>query len=115
MIGFLRGRVLTKAPMRLLVDVQGVGYEVNVPLSTFYRVPEPGGEVSLRIHTHVREDALALFGFLTELELQIFDRLLSISGVGPKLALATMSGIEPPELVGSLSRSLSLSPHRSPM
>ncbi|MBI4477805.1 MAG: Holliday junction branch migration protein RuvA [Acidobacteria bacterium] len=104
MIAFLRGRVLTKAPTRLIVDVQGVGYDVQVPLSTFYRVPEPGAEVSLRIHTHVREDALALFGFLTELELQIFDRLISISGVGPKLALNTMSGIEPPDLVAAVQR-----------
>ncbi|MBI1876088.1 MAG: Holliday junction branch migration protein RuvA [Acidobacteria bacterium] len=104
MIAFLRGRLLTKAPTRLVVDVQGVGYDVHVPLSTFYRLPEPGDEVSLRIHTHVREDALALFGFVTDLELQIFDRLISISGVGPKLALATMSGIEPPDLVGAVQR-----------
>lgn len=98
MIGFLRGTVLEKQPNRLLVDVRGVGYEVQVPLSTFYRAPDVGAEVALRIHTHVREDALALFGFVSVLELQIFERLISISGIGPRLALAVLSGIEVPDL-----------------
>jgi holliday junction DNA helicase RuvA len=98
MIGFLRGTVLEKQPNRLLVDVRGVGYEVQVPLSTFYRAPDIGAEVALRIHTHVREDALALFGFATVLELQIFERLISVSGIGPRLALAVLSGIEVPDL-----------------
>jgi len=102
MIGLLRGRLLEKHPNRLLVDVQGVGYDVLVPLSTFYRLPEPGGEVTLRIHTHVREDALALFGFGTVVELQIFERLIGISGIGPRLGLAVLSGIE----VGDLTRSV---------
>jgi Holliday junction DNA helicase RuvA len=97
-IAFLRGRLTEKHPNRLIVDVQGVGYDVHVPLSTFYRLPEPGADVSLRIHTHVREDALALFGFATSLELDIFERLIGISGIGPKLALAVLSGIEVPEL-----------------
>ena len=71
MIGFLRGTVLEKAPERLLVDVHGVGYELRVPLSTFYQVGEPGAPVALHVHTHVREDALQLFGFLTVLEQQV--------------------------------------------
>ena len=99
MIGFLSGRLMQKQPSRLLIDVHGVGYEVQVPLSTFYGLGETGCDVSLRVHTHVREDALALFGFATSLELQVFERLITISGVGPRLALAVLSGIEPPDLV----------------
>ncbi len=99
MIAFLRGRLIDKHPNRLVVDVQGVGYEVHVPLSTFYRAPEVGNEMSLRVHTHVREDTIALFGFANELELQIFERLIAISGIGPRLALAVLSGIEPADLV----------------
>ena len=76
----------------------------RVPLSTFYGLGEPGAEVALRIHTHVREDALALYGFATALELDLFERLISISGIGPKLALAVLSGIEPPDLVGAIER-----------
>ena len=99
MIAFIRGRLLEKHPNRVIVDVHGVGYEVQVPLSTFYEMSDPGTDVSLRVHTHVREDTLALFGFATVLELQIFERLIGISGVGPRLALAVLSGIEPPDLV----------------
>lgn len=99
MIALLRGRLLEKHPNRLIVDVQGVGYDVHVPLSTFYEAGEAGSEIALRIHTHVREDALLLFGFATPLELQIFERLIGISGIGPKLALAVLSGIEPLELI----------------
>ncbi len=104
MIALLRGRLLEKQPGRVIVDVQGVGYDVAIPLSTFYPLPEPGAEVSLRIHTHVREDALALFGFGTSLELQVFERLIAVSGIGPKLALAVLSGIEPQELVSAVQR-----------
>lgn len=99
MIALLKGTLVEKLPNRLIVDVGGVGYEVLVPLSTFYQVPDPGVEVLLRIHTHVREDTLALFGFITTLELQIFERLIAIGGIGPKLALAVLSGIEPRDLV----------------
>lgn len=99
MIGLLRGTLVEKQPNRLIVDVNGVGYEVWVPLSTFYHVPDTGGEVLLRVHTHVREDALTLFGFLTTLEQQIFERLIAISGIGPKLALAVLSGIDSRDLV----------------
>jgi Holliday junction DNA helicase RuvA len=98
-IGALTGRLAEKQPSRLVVDVQGVGYEVQVPLSTFYGLGDVGSDVSLRVHTHVREDALGLFGFATRLELELFERLIAINGVGPRLALAVLSGIEPPELV----------------
>ena len=104
MIAHLRGRILEKQPTRVVVDVSGVGYDVAVPLSTFYGLGEPGGEVALRVHTHVREDALALYGFATALELDLFNRLISISGIGPKLALAVLSGIEPPDLVAAIER-----------
>jgi Holliday junction DNA helicase RuvA len=102
MIAHLQGRLLEKHPNRVIVDVGGVGYEVHVPLSTFYGLGEPGAGISLRIHTHVREDALALYGFATLLELQIFERLIATSGIGPKLALAVLSGIEPAELVAAV-------------
>jgi holliday junction DNA helicase RuvA len=102
MIAHLRGRLLEKHPNRVIVDVNGVGYDVHVPLSTFYAMAETGEEIALRIHTHVREDALLLYGFATGLELQIFERLISVSGIGPKLALAVLSGIEPNELVSAI-------------
>jgi Holliday junction DNA helicase RuvA len=99
LIAFLSGRVLEKHPQRVIVDVNGVGYDVQVPLSTFYTLPDAGESATLRVHTHVREDVIALFGFATPLELELFERLISINGVGPKLALAVLSGIEPAELV----------------
>jgi Holliday junction DNA helicase RuvA len=98
-IAQLRGSLLEKAPSRLIIDVGGVGYDVQVPLSTFYVVGESGSSVSLRIHTHVREDVIALYGFATPLEHGLFERLIAINGVGPKLALAVLSGIEPAELL----------------
>lgn len=104
MIAFLRGRILDKQPNRIVVDVNGVGYEVTVPLSTYYDVGETGNDVSLHVHTHVREDALQLYGFLTPLEQLLFERLIAISGIGPKLAIAVLSGIESRELVGSVQR-----------
>ncbi len=104
MIAHLSGRLLAKQPNRLIVDVQGVGYEVHVPLSTFYEVGEVGSEIALHIHTHVRDDAIALFGFLTTLERELFERLIAISGIGPRLALAVLSGIEPLELVAAVRR-----------
>ncbi len=104
MIAHLRGRVLEKHPNRLIVDVGGVGYDLAVPLSTFYASGEPGDEIALRVHTHVREDQLALYGFSTSLELAVFERLIGVSGIGPKLALAVLSGIEPRELVGAIER-----------
>jgi Holliday junction DNA helicase RuvA len=99
MIARLRGTIVDKSPSRLVVDVGGVGYDVQIPLSTFYPLGEAGSSVVLRVHTHVREDALALYGFATALEHDLFERLIAINGVGPKLALAVLSGIEPAELI----------------
>ena len=104
MIAHLRGTILEKHPNRVVVDVGGVGYDVAVPLSTFYGLGDAGREVTLRVHTHVREDAIALFGFATALELDLFERLIGISGIGPKVGLAVLSGIEPAELIGAIGR-----------
>jgi Holliday junction DNA helicase RuvA len=104
-IAQLRGRLLSKQPQEAIVDVGGVGYRVTIPLSSFYRLGEPGAEVTLLTHTHVREDTLALFGFLTSVEQALFERLIAVSGVGPKLAIAVLSGIEAPELVLALRSS----------
>lgn len=104
MIARLFGKVADKHPSRLIVDVSGVGYDVHVPLSTFYVAADVGAEMALRIHTHVREDQLALYGFATDLELMMFERLIAVSGIGPKLALAVLSGIEPRELAGAVQR-----------
>jgi holliday junction DNA helicase RuvA len=104
MIGALRGRIAEKAPNRIVVDVQGVGYEVHVPLSTYYELGGEGADVHLRIYTHVREDALQLYGFLTDLERQMFERLISVSGIGPRLAVAVLSGLETRDLVSAVRR-----------
>ena len=102
MIARLHGTLIDKTPSRLIVDVGGVGYDVFVPLSTFYGLGDAGSAVTLRVHTHVREDAIALFGFATPLEQDLFERLIGISGIGPKLALAVLSGIDPAELVRAI-------------
>lgn len=104
MIAQLRGRILEKQPNRVVVDVHGVGYDVSVPLSTFYGLGEAGADITLRIHTHVREDALLLFGFSTRLEQDLFERLISVSGIGPKVGLAVLSGIEPGDLIAAIHR-----------
>jgi Holliday junction DNA helicase RuvA len=104
-IAHLRGTILEKQPNRVVVDVGGVGYDVAVPLSTFYGLGDAGGAVTLRVHTHVREDAISLFGFATALELDLFERLIAISGIGPKVGLAVLSGIEPLDLIGAIERS----------
>ena len=104
MIAFLRGRVVDKQPNRVIIDIQGVGYDVHVPLSTFYEIGDVGSDVALRVHTHVREDALQLYGFLTELERQLFERLIAISGIGPKLAVAVLSGMDPRDLLTAVQR-----------
>jgi Holliday junction DNA helicase RuvA len=104
MIALLRGRVLEKHPSRIIVDVGGVGYDVSVPLSTFYTAGDAGAEIVLRIHTHVREDQLSLYGFATSLELTVFERLIGISGIGPRLALSVLSGMEPRELAAAIER-----------
>ena len=105
MIAHLRGRILRKGPQEAVLDVGGVGYRVSIPVSTFYRLGEPGAEVELRTYTHVREDTLALYGFLTAAEQDMFERLISVGGVGPKLAVNILSGIEVPELVSALRTS----------
>jgi holliday junction DNA helicase RuvA len=101
-IARLSGTVLEKQPNRVVVDVAGVGYDVQVPLSTFYGVGEPGAAITLRVHTHVREDAISLFGFASPLEQDLFERLIAINGIGPRLALAVLSGIDPGELVRAI-------------
>lgn len=104
MIAWLKGRLVEKQPTRLIVDVHGVGYDVAVPVSTFYAAGEPGAEIELRVHTHVREDALALYGFMTAFELSVFERLISTSGIGPKLGLSVLSGIDATDFVGAVQR-----------
>lgn len=102
MIAHLRGKLITKKANKALVDVTGVGYEVTIPVSTFYELGEIGREVSLHVYTHVREDTLALYGFRTEREKALFEKFLSISGVGPKMAIAILSGLEPEDLIPAL-------------
>jgi Holliday junction DNA helicase RuvA len=104
-IARLSGTLVDKRVQRLIIDVVGVGYDVLVPLSTFYAVGDEGTNVTLRIHTHVREEALQLFGFATMLEQDLFERLITVSGIGPKLALAVLSGIESAELVKAIRQS----------
>ncbi|HYE87520.1 MAG TPA: Holliday junction branch migration protein RuvA [Vicinamibacterales bacterium] len=104
MIARLFGKIADKHPNRLIVDVSGVGYDVQVPLSTYYVAADVGGEMALRIHTHVREDQLSLYGFATELELSMFEKLIAVGGIGPKLALSVLSGIEPRDLAGAIQR-----------
>jgi Holliday junction DNA helicase RuvA len=93
-IGHLRGRLVRKAPPALIVDVGGVGYELEAPMSTFYRLPEVGSEVELHTHLVVREDAHLLYGFSTENERRLFRDLLRVTGIGPKIGLALLSGMD---------------------
>lgn len=102
MIARLEGLVVEKSPECVVLDVHGVGYEVRVPLSTFFELPDEGKLVRLRIHTHVREDAFSLFGFLSETERALFRLLLATSGVGPKLALSILSGLPVKKLAAAL-------------
>jgi len=102
MIAHIQGFLHFKSPEYLVIDVDGIGYQVHVPLSTFYDLPQLGSAVSLHIHTHVREDALQLYGFQSPEEKALFVRLISISGIGPRLAVNILSGISPAELVDSL-------------
>jgi Holliday junction DNA helicase RuvA len=104
LIASLRGTILEKHPNRIVIDVNGVGYDVFVPLSTFYGLGDAGSTITVRIHTHVREDALLLYGFATLLEQELFERLIGVSGIGPKVALAVLSGIEPQELIHAIER-----------
>jgi Holliday junction DNA helicase RuvA len=102
LIAHITGKLIQKQPNSIVVDVGGVGYELTVPLSTFYDLGEEGAAVSLRVHTHVREDALQLFGFRTEREKKLFLMLLTVSGIGPKLAITVLSGLSVEELVQAI-------------
>ncbi|OPX38745.1 MAG: Holliday junction branch migration protein RuvA [Deltaproteobacteria bacterium] len=104
MIAHLSGIMLQKSTQCLVIDAGGIGYEVIVPLSTFYALPGEGERVNLHIHTHVREDALSLFGFHSRLEKDLFLMLIAVSGIGPKLAVNILSGIGPAELQEAMAR-----------
>ena len=102
MIAHLRGRILEKHPSHLILEAAGVGYQVTISVPSFSGLPSEGAEVSLYIHTHVREDTLALYGFLRREEKQLFERLIGVSGIGPKLAITVLSGIAADALVTAL-------------
>ena len=102
MIAHLKGQLAYKSPEYTIVDVNGVGYQVFTPLSTYYALPNPGQTVSLRVHTRVREDELKLFGFLTEEEQTIFQKLITINKVGPRLALGILSGMSPADFISAV-------------
>jgi Holliday junction DNA helicase RuvA len=102
MIAYLRGTILEKHPNQVIVDAGGVGYDVTIPISTYASLPERGAEVRLRIHTHVREDALSLYGFLSLEEKILFEKLIDVSGIGPKLAVTVLSGLATADLVASI-------------
>jgi Holliday junction DNA helicase RuvA len=104
MIGFLRGRLMERKPTQVLVDVNGVGYQVQVPLSTYASLGAVASETELLIHTHVREDQITLYGFHTAREKQSFELLISASGVGPNLALRILSGLSPDELLPAIRK-----------
>jgi len=104
-IAHLTGTLRDKQLQRIIIDVGGVGYDVNVPLSTFYGIGDIGSQVSLRIHTHVTDESIRLFGFATPLEQQLFEWLIAISRIGPKVALSVLSGIEPADLVKAIRSS----------
>ncbi|MFQ5700971.1 MAG: Holliday junction branch migration protein RuvA [Acidobacteriota bacterium] len=99
MIARLAGRIVEKEPHQVIIDIAGVGYRLRIPLSTFYSLPPVGGDVALRVHTHVKEDCLALYGFATKQEQVLFERLIEISGVGPRLSLVILSGLPAPDLI----------------
>ena len=103
MIGALRGTLHEKTPEYVIIDAGGVGYQVYLPLTSFYAVGELGDEVTLRIYTHVRDDALRLYGFLHTSEQQLFEELISVAGIGPKLAVTILSGMETDVLIGAIA------------
>jgi holliday junction DNA helicase RuvA len=104
MIGRLTGRLAEKSTDHVILDVAGVGYLVHIPLSTFYDLPEEGQPAALLVHTHVREDAFTLYGFLSAREKDLFSLLIGVSGIGPRVALTVLSGIPPDELIDALAR-----------
>ncbi len=102
MIAHLRGRLIAKHPNQAIVEAGGVGYDVTITVPTFSDLPAAGSEVALHIHTHVREDAIALFGFLRPEEKQLFEKLITVSGIGPKLAITILSGMATADMVGAI-------------
>src|SRR5712691_11639464 len=104
MIALLRGALIEKHPNQAIVETGGVGYDVTIPISTFTHLPEPGAEVRLRIHTHVREDALALYGFLSQDEKNLFEKLITVSGIGPSLGIKVLSGMAAADLLGAIRK-----------
>jgi Holliday junction DNA helicase RuvA len=102
MISHLRGALLEKNPNLVVVDVHGVGYEVTIPVSVYSSLPAIGTDVALYIHTHVREDALSLFGFVSSAEKALFEKLISVSGIGPKLAVTALSGLAAADLIAAI-------------
>ncbi|HXM50773.1 MAG TPA: Holliday junction branch migration protein RuvA, partial [Pyrinomonadaceae bacterium] len=102
MIAYLSGTLLSKQPTSAIIDVAGVGYEVAIPVSTFYELGEIGSVAQLRIYTHVREDAIQLFGFKTARERELFLQLISVNGVGPSLAIKLLSGMSADEMIASI-------------
>jgi len=102
MIAHLRGRLIAKHPNQAIVEAAGVGYDVTISVPTFSELPSAGSEVALHVHTHVREDALALYGFLRHEEKQLFEKVITVSGIGPKLAITILSGIAAGEMVGAI-------------
>src|ERR1700739_2490808 len=104
MIALLRVTLIEKHPNQAILDVGGVGYDVTVPISTFSRLPETGAETILRIHTHVREDTLALYGFLSQDEKNLFEKLIGVSGIGPSLAIKILSGLAAVDLITAIRK-----------
>lgn len=102
MIAHLRGIVLEKHPNQLILEAGGVGYDVQIPVSTYTALPDAGAETRLRVHTHVREDAFQLFGFATQQEKTVFERLIAVSGIGPKLAVTVLSGLATADLIAAI-------------
>ena len=104
MIAQLAGKLAYKQPNNAIIDVGGVGYEVTIPVTTFYVLGEIGSDVALKIHTHVREDALLLYGFATSRDKELFLKLISVSGIGPKVAITMLSGMQAPELITAIQK-----------
>ncbi len=102
MIAYLRGELLDKQPGSIILDVNGVGYGLTIPVSTYSVLPAVGDEVEIQVHTHVREDALLLFGFFTDAEKQLFERLITVSGIGPRLAVTALSGLPVEDLIDAI-------------
>lgn len=102
MIAHLRGTVLEKHPNQVIVEVGGVGYDVTIPVSAYSSLPDSGAEVRLHIHTHVREDALLLYGFLSLADKALFEKLITVSGIGPKLAITALGGLTAPDLAAAI-------------